>query len=502
MQSYLYHDLPPVHGAMRSFRVWILACLAALPGLAAAQSFTELTGTSNPFNGLSVGSNDFSMPAFADINNDGDLDLFAGEDNGQFNFFRNGGSPSSPSYSQVTGSSNPLNGRDVGDFAAPFFADLNNDGDLDLIAGEENGNLNYYANSGTAASPTFPGSPATAPFTGIDIGDFSMPALVDIDNDGDLDLFIGEGTGNINFYRNTGTASAPAFTVVTGSSNPFDGVDIGADSAPAFADLDGDGDYDCVIGESDGTLNYYMNTGTASSPAFTVQTGSSNPFNGFDVGATSAPAFADIDNDGDPDLIVGRSSGTFAFYSNTSLLPVELLWLEAVRAGVQVHLEWATASELNNEGFTVQRSANGREWEALSFVAGQGTSQGVQMYAYTDALALSGPSYYRLEQRDTDGSTHLSPVVEVLAASGQALVSVYPNPATDQLSLSLSGVRSGQASVRLLDPAGRECYRQLLDLGNGGSTVVPVPLDGLAPGLYVILVSAGGERYLRRVVVK
>ena len=80
---------------------------------------------------------------------------------------------------------------------------------------------------------------------------------------------------------------------------------MGFDSTPSFADLDGDGDLDAVVGEDDGNLNYFENTGSATAPAFTARTGAANPFNGVDVGYYSTPSFADLDGDGDLDAVVG-----------------------------------------------------------------------------------------------------------------------------------------------------------------------------------------------------
>ena len=82
-----------------------------------------------------------------------------------------------------------------------------------------------------------------------------------VDSDGDLDAFIGEYDGILNFYRNTGTATNPNFTLVTGAGDPFDGVDVGDNSKPTFVDIDGDGDMDAFIGEYDGILYFYRNNG-------------------------------------------------------------------------------------------------------------------------------------------------------------------------------------------------------------------------------------------------
>ena len=74
---------------------------------------------------------------------------------------------------------------------------------------------------------------------------------------------VGEYDGTLNYFLNTGTANAPAFTQQTGAANPFDGIDVGELSTPTLADLDGDGDIDAVVGEWYGTLRFFLNTGSA-----------------------------------------------------------------------------------------------------------------------------------------------------------------------------------------------------------------------------------------------
>src|SRR3954451_22801703 len=83
----------------------------------------------------------------------------------------------------------------------------------------------------------------------------------------------------------------------TGAANPFNGLDLGIRSTPSFPALDGDGDLDAIVGEYNGLLHYFENTGSATAPAFTARTGAANPFDGVDVGTASAPSFADLDGD-------------------------------------------------------------------------------------------------------------------------------------------------------------------------------------------------------------
>ena len=289
---------------------------AAGHALAPDLTFLERTAGANPFSGFNVGFN--STTTLVDLDGDGDLDAVVGEYAGNLNYFENTGSALAPSFVERTAAANPFTGFETGGNSTPTFADLDNDGDLDAVVGEFDGSLNYFENTGTALAPVFALRTGTAnPFNVFDVGFHSNPTFADLDGDGDLDALVGEGDGNLNYFENTGSASAPAFTLRTAALNPFDGIDVGFDSAPTFADLDGDGDLDLVAGGYDGALKYFENTGTASAPVFTQRTGAANPFNGIDIGIYSTPALADLDGDGDLDIVVGKYLGTLNYFENT-----------------------------------------------------------------------------------------------------------------------------------------------------------------------------------------
>jgi hypothetical protein len=226
-------------------------------------------------------------------------------------------------FAAQTGASNPFNGVDVGSYSGPTFVDIDNDGDNDVFIGTQNGRIYYYKNTGTAAAPVFTAiTGASNPLNGVNVYYSSKPVFEDIDNDGDKDAFIGNFYGQIHYYKNTGTAAAPVFTATTGVSNPFNGVDIGFMSIPTFVDIDNDGDKDAFIGDLYGQIYYYKNTGTAAAPVFTATTGASNPFNWVDVGDYSALSFVNIDGDADMDAFIGAKDGTIYYYKNTGTATV------------------------------------------------------------------------------------------------------------------------------------------------------------------------------------
>lgn len=230
-----------------------------------------------------------------------------------------------PSYSVIVpgGGGNPFPNMTSDTFSSPSFGDIDGDGDYDMFSGTEAGGIAYFENTGDADNPNFvQQTGASNPFDGVDVGDKSTAALVDMDGDLDYDMVIGEELGTFLYYENTGTTMAPTFVAVTGASNPFDGVDVGNRSQITFVDLDADGDFDGVSGEFAGNINYFENTGTAMAPVFTEQVGGSNPFNAFTAGGNniSTAALGDVDNDMDYDFVMGNNDGTFSYFENTGTM--------------------------------------------------------------------------------------------------------------------------------------------------------------------------------------
>ncbi|MCB1431674.1 MAG: VCBS domain-containing protein, partial [Alphaproteobacteria bacterium] len=280
----------------------------------------------NPFAGFDVGN--AARPTLADLDNDGDLDAIVGAQYGGLHYFENTGSATAPAFVEQSGAANVVSSITFSTpgWMTPEFADLDNDGDLDAVVGENDGRLFYFENAGDASTPIFESrTGASNPFDSIDAGRLSAPAFGDLDGDGDLDLVSGAEGGGLQYFLNTGTASNPVFVAQTAAANPFNGIQVGSGAnvgsvqrtTPALADIDHDGDLDVVAGTSaSGYLQVLQNTGDASNPQFVALQGSDNPLIGFYLSFDMKPAVADLNNDGNLDFVVGNSAGTIGYLTS------------------------------------------------------------------------------------------------------------------------------------------------------------------------------------------
>ena len=266
----------------------------------------------NP-NGLtSIGI--FSNASFADLDNDGDLDLLSGGRSPNFYYFENTGTNLEPAYAAVQ--NNPFGLTNISNDSFPTFVDLDGDGDMDILSGTGLGEYFYFQNTGTNSAPQY-AAPIKNPFGLTDTGFSSYPTFGDLDNDGDLDLLSGgdpgsAGNDNFNYFENIGSVNSPQFAVVI--TNPFNLTQVGPSTRVNLGDLDGDGDLDIITGEQTNQFRYFENVGSTSAPSYAAS--QINPFGFTGMSSFSAPTFIDIDNDGDLDVMSGGSSGNFRFYKN------------------------------------------------------------------------------------------------------------------------------------------------------------------------------------------
>ncbi len=471
---------------MNNSKIKILTLLASLHLVAFGfgQTFTEQTGSNNPMNGVDVGAR--SDPFLVDIDDDGDWDLFVGENDGNINYYENTGTSTNPTFTERTGSNNPLNGVDVGSKSTPEFIDIDGDSDQDLFIGERDGTYNYYENTGTKSSPTF--TLRTGSANPLDTFSVDGPGgtennsnftFADLDADNDYDVIAGEGDGLFHYYENIGSATSPTFTERYGSANPMDGEDVGQGSIPAFLDIDSDGDWDLLVGAFVGDLFFFENTGSDTSATYVERTGSNNPFDGVDVGFAASTSFQDLNGDGDADALLGRGDGLFSYYTGTNTgftpLPIELIGFGVHCHGLNtLEISWKTASERKNKNFEVQCSVNGGvTYESLSIIPGAGNSNEERDYSLVlDNISGHGPIYYRLCQEDFDGYSRCYGIVafDDQCILGAPAPRIYPNPISDAFHVSdpsASVVQLYSLTGRLLRTIEGNYGEFLLDDPNG-----------------------------------
>ncbi len=274
-------------------KLFLSALMVFLAAFASAQTYTEI---SDDLWGQGINN---TKPSFADLDNDGLLDMIVGEEDGQLKHYEQN-AVGSTIFNLI---SEHFNGASAGEYSAPSFTDLDGDSLLDLVMGKSSGDLNHYEQN-AAGSTVF--TTMSDQFSGIDVGYHSTPSFTDLDGDGLLDLIIGESSGTLKHYEQVAADSA-AFNLV---SENFNGIDVGYYSAPIFRDLDGDGLLDMIVGKENGQLNHYEQNAVGSTTLNLI----SYNFNNIDVGGYAVPGFTDLDSDGLLDLIIGEVDGNLNHY--------------------------------------------------------------------------------------------------------------------------------------------------------------------------------------------
>ena len=167
-------------------------------------------------------------------------------------------------------------------------------------------------------------------------------------------------------------------------------------------------------------------------------------------------------------------------------LPIELLRFSAeVDMDGQVMLQWETASEVNNSHFTIERSANARDWQVLRLVTGAGNSNDLLAYEHIDERPLNGDSYYRLKQTDFNGDFSYSELVRVRVEAPSLEVKVYPNPVNTGDSVHVSGGQAGKTlELVLINGLGQVILQKQAVWTTEGS--LEMDTNRLTAGVYIL----------------
>ncbi len=279
-------------------------------------------------------------PVFFDYNVDGLMDIVSGN-YGDFDpsvgvlgyksalqLYENVGTPSIPAYRLVNSDFANISTMNL-DLAGnqptlrliPTFGDVDGDGDMDMIVGDYFGHLHYFTNTaGAGNTATF--VLTTPEYFGIDIGNYASPQLIDLDRDNLLDLVIGNRNGYISYYKNSGTVSSPIFDFQTdslGYAKTRRYNEFNGNSTPFI--FDDAGTYKMMAGATNGYLYYYDNIDGNLGGTFNLI---DSMYLNIWEGSRSFVSLADVTNNGELDMLVGSFSGGVAFYKgglNISVTP-------------------------------------------------------------------------------------------------------------------------------------------------------------------------------------
>jgi len=428
-------------------------------------------------------------------------------------------------------------------FPAAFQLDADNDGVQDLLISPNFGapspamNTNnvqlYKGVTGDSCGFQYNGNDSFLVHTTLDFGSDSKVAFFDYNNDSLMDLVAGNlfyynpvvaGVSQLGLYRNTGTRTQPRFKEITADYMGLSRYNLLA-IYPAFGDLNGDGLKDMIIGDANGDIDFFKNTGDtlASFPAMTNQS-----YFGINVGANAAPFIFDVNNDGRLDLVIGNANGTLAYYWNFGTPTQPAFSPDSVDSdfgNINVTLSGATSG--NSQPF-LMRNPTGN---LLLFV---GTAQGVVYEYLVDTGHLLNSTFVRIDSnflQHTVGANATMQAYDLNAdgkmeymvgcsRGGLQLFSesvwdssvilsnktvependnlhIFPNPANSRVKCTLS-----ESSGPMVQPALFNMLGQKVEVAYTiNQSSIEFSTQQLASGMYVLQVQLAGKIFSGRLLV-
>ena len=489
-----------------------------------------------------------------DINNDGLTDLIIGDNEyNNLTLVINGGTI--PDENALMTSYEPdFPGYDVSvdipNFVTGYYEDYDLDGVKDLIAStteltlktsENTRGVWVYKNNGTDTQPIFElKQKGFLQDDMIENGTSSIPILVDVDNDGLIDLliandfnFVDDGStyspnaSRINYYRNIGSAENPVFKLTTKDWRNFSISGFAARVSPSFGDLDGDGDKDMIVGLKTGKLYYYENSGGSGPMNFNVTHYQLKDNNGsfITVSSYATPELFDLDNDGKLDLIIGQGNGPILYYRNvgtSSNYSFELVNNDL--GGVVAASQEAVVPRFTRNNDTTYLIVGNKEGR-LSFYddiddnLNQGDDFNVVSSKFL-AINTKGFSAPIMGQIRNDNSfdlfvgntlgglwsfrpgdtTYLGLTTQYDALLDDSRLIIYPNPNKGDFTLKISDLNGQKYDYRILDPLGRT----LISKKQEYKSEVNIHLEASESGIYFVelITSQSKQRFVKKLIVE
>lgn len=354
--------------------------------------------------------------------------------------------------------SNLLKSFDVGKRSVPAVVDVDGDGDDDVVIGVESQAPNGYGKLVLLEN-------IGGQFARFNIKDenwlniqnlFNLsPTFADVDADTDADLFIGDQSGKIRFYEKT----ALGYIL---NANQWLNIDVGTEAAPTFADIDGDHDLDLFVGDARGKINFYRNEGTAQQGNWLQVT---DAWNGWDVGSSARISFHQSDFN-QLTAYIGRAEGGLLYAvqgSDLTFPPLKdayFLMFSPMAVKNAFPRYSAPVPICTVRPIVTQSASCMREFSLLM----GGNGGGLRIY----------------EQFPYDSSVEQ----EIFAAKLQ--LQLFPNPTLQQIQIRFDLKESGNISLQVLDMLGRTVRTLYRGTLSEGMQEMQFDLDGLARAPYLL----------------
>jgi hypothetical protein len=256
---------------------------------------------------------------------------------------------------------------------------------------------------------------------------------------------------------------------------------------------------------ADYTIKILPTTGTTGATELTFANGAATPVLPQLLGTTTVN-LASGATSVDFSLTLGEVISTVpdvvpvSLCNSTIVLPVELMDFRGQQRDNVNLLSWQTASEKNNIGFDVEKSADGRSFEKMGFVKGHGTSSAAHAYEWTDATPFV-LTYYRLKQLDVDGRQNYSKILSIESDKIKTSLEVFPNPTTDKLNVQFESNAAQSLEIELVNTLGQVVQRHSEAVQTGANRF-EIPMTGQISGMYTLRLVQGRQVYMRRVCLR
>jgi Bacterial pre-peptidase C-terminal domain len=239
------------------------------------------------------------------------------------------------------------------------------------------------------------------------------------------------------------------------------------------------------------TVNLYDIPGTHRLASATIGNGAA----GFQISSIAAGIYyARVEGTSGNGSEFGPYTLTDSFFTT---LPVTLIDFDGKLAANTAFLSWRTTAEINNKGFTVQKSTDGQNFSDIGFVAGKGNSQVTNNYSFTDVKVLSGSNYYRLKQINIDNNFNYSSIIKINYSRFDW--AILANPLRENSSIQLQLDIKERISVQIFSSNGK--LIQSVDKGelSPGTYSIPLHLGNVSAGSYVVKLKVGNRSYTKMI---